>query len=433
LRHPTASSFALLRIADYRRLWAIGGLSGIARWLEFVALAIFAFELTRSPELVALLSVLRMLPYVALGLVVGALADIFDRKHILVFSLLVMALVSVTMAGLTAAHMAGYAAAAAATMFSGAFWTIDMPARRHLLVGAVGTDRMTAALALDNATMYASRAIGPLLGGLTYELVGIQGIFALISGCYVICVVLAGRVGAKAAAIDEPHANGDAIARPAPAGFGRRIRDRLLPPRTLIRNRRFQVLMGVTLVYNLWCFPFVGMVPVIAQKDFGLTPFLVGALSACDGLGGMIGALIVGALVTERTLFRFHFLGALSFLLLVAALAWYLTVGAAIAVLLLLGLSAASFSATQFALVYVISPPEMRGRATGVLSLCIGSSMLGHYHTGYLFEHLGSVSAMLVMAVEGSLALLVLSVLWWWSSATPPQSRPALTPVPPLS
>jgi hypothetical protein len=41
-------------------VWAIGGLSGIARWLEFVAIAIFAYELTRSPELVALLAVLRM-------------------------------------------------------------------------------------------------------------------------------------------------------------------------------------------------------------------------------------------------------------------------------------------------------------------------------------------------------------------------------------
>ena len=69
--------------------------------------------------------------------------------------------------------------------------------------------------------------------------------------------------------------------------------------------------MGVTLVYNLWCWPFIGMVPVIAQKDFALTPALVGALSACDGLGGTIGALAVGLLATTRTLFRFYFFGTL--------------------------------------------------------------------------------------------------------------------------
>jgi len=63
--------------ADYRRLWAIGGLTGVARWLEFVAIAIFAYELTHSPALVALLAVLRMVPYVLLGFLVGA-----DRKSV---------------------------------------------------------------------------------------------------------------------------------------------------------------------------------------------------------------------------------------------------------------------------------------------------------------------------------------------------------------
>src|SRR5262249_5696224 len=65
--------------ADYRRLWAIGGLSGIARWLEFVAVAVFAYELTRSPELVALLAVLRMLPYLLIGFSIGVLADALGR------------------------------------------------------------------------------------------------------------------------------------------------------------------------------------------------------------------------------------------------------------------------------------------------------------------------------------------------------------------
>jgi MFS family permease len=426
LRRPNPNAFTLLAVADFRRMWAIGGLTGIARWLEFVAIAIFVYDLTRSPELVALLAVLRMLPYVALGLVVGALADAFDRRRILILSLLVMTAVALSMAALTAAQLAGYAAVAVATMFSGAFWTIDMPARRHLLVGAVGSVDMTAALALDNATMYATRAIGPLLGGLTYQLVGIHGIFALIAGCYAICVVLACRASATAA----PIVGASGPAAPDPL---RSIRDRLLPPHALIGNRRFQVVMGVTLVYNLWCFPFVSMVPVIAQKDFGLTPLLVGALSACDGLGGVLGALVVGALVTERTLFRVHFFGTLSFLLLIAALSWHLTVGAAVIILPLLGMAAACFSATQYALVYVISPPEMRGRATGVLSLFIGSSMLGHYHAGFLFERLGSVDAMRVIAVEGAAALLILSVAWWRAPASAPHGRPQVAPAPPLN
>ena len=62
-----ADTRLLFAQADYRRIWAIGGLTGVARWLEFVALAIFAYEITHSPELVALLAVLRMVPYLLLG------------------------------------------------------------------------------------------------------------------------------------------------------------------------------------------------------------------------------------------------------------------------------------------------------------------------------------------------------------------------------
>ena len=82
-------------------------------------------------------------------------------------------------------------------------------------------------------------------------------------------------------------------------------------------------------------------------------------------------------------------------------------------------MASASFSATQYALIYVIAPPDMRGRATGVLSLFIGSSMFGHYHTGLLFERLGSVTAMRLMAIEGMMAMLALGILWWRTTDKP--------------
>jgi predicted MFS family arabinose efflux permease len=385
--------------ADYRRLWAIGGLTGIARWLEFVAIAIFVFELTRSPKLVALLAVLRMVPYVLFGFLMGAVADAVDRKRLLVASFATMVAASTTMLVATAMGSATYAAAAAIVMVSGAFWTTDMPVRRRLLIEAVSAESVPAALGFDNATMYATRALGPLIGGATYQEVGIGGIYALIAMSYLVCLTLATRIGADAETAAAPPPRGG-------LGF-------LLPPRELVFDRRFLIIMSVTLVYNLCCWPFIGMVPVIGQKDFALTPSLVGALSACDGIGGTIGAIIVGLLATPRTLFRVYYLGSLACLLLMLALALHLTVGVAVAILLIVGVAAAAFSSTQYALVYNMAPPAMRGRATGMLSIFIGSSMLGHWHAGLLFERLGSIAAMKVMGCEGLAAMLVLAALWW--------------------
>jgi MFS family permease len=408
---PFAGTRFLFAKANYRRLWAIGGLTGVARWLEFVAVAIFAYEITRSPELVALLAVLRMVPYLLLGFLVGAVADTIDRKRLLVAGFAIMVIASATMLVVTATGAATYAAAAAIVMVSGAFWTTDMPVRRRLLVDAVSAESVPAALGFDNATMYATRALGPLIGGATYQALGISGIYALIAVSYLVCLMLAQCV--------RVHSQ-----TPAVAPLARSRLSFLMPPRQLLLDRRFQILMGVTLVYNLWCWPFIGMVPVIGQQDFALTPAFVGALSACDGFGGIVGAMAVGLLAAPRTLFRFYYLGTLACLILMLILALNLSVTTAVVMLLLTGLAAAAFSSTQYALVHNIAPPETRGRATGVLSIFIGSSMLGHWHAGLLFERLGSAAAIGVMAGEGLAAMLVLAALWWRTPMDGSVNRP---------
>ena len=76
-------------------------------------------------------------------------------------------------------------------MVSGAFWTTDMPVRRRLLVDAVEPESVPIALGFDNATMYATRALGPLIGGATYQELGISGIYALIAICYLVCLAFA--------------------------------------------------------------------------------------------------------------------------------------------------------------------------------------------------------------------------------------------------
>lgn len=377
-------------------MWAIGGITGMSRWLEFVAVAIYAFELTRSAKLVALLAVIRMLPYVAGGVLVGGLADRFDRLAMLRFCLACMTVAAAIIAALIGMGQGSYAALVVLSILSGMFWTVDMPLRRRRLVDAVGPERMSTGLGLDNATMFAARTVGPFAGGLAYELIGMAGALAIVALCYGACLLLTAGL--------ERQSNQSAEERKS-------LRD-FLPPAALMRDPRFQVALGVTLVYNIWCFPFTSMVPVIAQNDFALTPRFVGALAACDGIGGIIGALFVASRVRERTLFQYYYCGTLAFLVLVALLSYMLVVHIAVPVLFCIGLASACFSATQYALVYAIAPPEMRGRAAGVLMMFIGSSMIGHYHAGLLFERLGSANAMHAMALEGLVCMALLGLLW---------------------
>jgi MFS family permease len=389
----------LFAVPDYRRLWAIGAGVGLARWLEFLALAIYAFQLTGSAQLVALLAIARMVPYVAFGFLVGALADLFDRRRLLILSFLGGVVTSIVMTALALTGSAGYWSVVGAAMVSGAIWITDMPVRRRLLVEAAGAPRMASALGFDNSTSHATRALGPLAGGGIYQWLGLEGIFCLSALVYLGCLILSARL---------------APTPPSEATQGQRISPLALivPPKELIFNRPFLLMIGITIVYNVWCFPFMAMIPVIAQKDFALSPAAVGALSACDGIGGTVGAIAVGLLVTTRTLFHAYLLGTMAFLLLLLAMSLYLTVEMAVVCLLLIGVAAACFSATQYALVYALSSPEVRGRATGFLSIFIGTSIVGFYNTGYLFARFSSTDALKIMVLEGLIPLVILGILW---------------------
>ena len=51
----------LLAVADFRKVWAVGALSGVVRWVEMLAFAVYIFDISNSPFQVALVSLLRIL------------------------------------------------------------------------------------------------------------------------------------------------------------------------------------------------------------------------------------------------------------------------------------------------------------------------------------------------------------------------------------
>src|SRR5690606_12492296 len=116
---------ALFAVPDYRRLWTIGALVGVVRWLEFLALGVFAYQVTQSPTYVALIALVRMAPWIVLGFLIGSLADYFDKQRMLAAGLLVSGGAFAAMAMLSAFGLAGYGTAICVALVSGLLWTTD--------------------------------------------------------------------------------------------------------------------------------------------------------------------------------------------------------------------------------------------------------------------------------------------------------------------
>ena len=393
----------LFAIADYRRGWLLGMLTGIARWLEFLAFGVFAYQLTKSPPLVALLAIIRLLPYALLGYLVGSFTDKIDRKRWLMIGLAVMSAISGLMAYLAASGQATYATIVCATLATGIFWLTDMPIRRRFMLDAVGAERAGSAMGFDNITNYTTRGLGPIAGGIAFQWFGPVGVFSVTLALYLTCLMVAAGFPRQTAPIKQTQTAPDpAAAASAEAGA------------PLLRNPRFVTILCVTVLYNIFCMPFVAMLPVFAQKDFGFQPAAVGTIAAFEGLGGLLGSIAVGLLIRPTTFLAVYLSGPLIYMLAVLTLSFLLTPATTVVALIALSIGGAFFSATQYTLLYTTAAPSQRGRAFGFLSIGIGSGTLGLWNAGYLFNTFASDVALRIMALEGlvpMLALIIFTIL----------------------
>lgn len=401
-REPSSGIGSLLADRNYVRIWILGGLAGASRWLEMLALGVYAVEVTGSPFLVALLMILRLAPLSLFGVVIGTLADRADRKVVLVVSLVLMLALSLVMLGLSVSGIVAYWHAAVAAFGSGLFWALDMTLRRRLIGDVAGAERIAPAMSLDSATNNATRMIGPLVGGALYQWLGLSGVFGLNTLAYGLCLVFA--LGIPLDQDQEP----EAAPRATP------LRDLIDAFIYALRDKEMLRILAVTLVFNIWGFAFMSMIPVIGEAELGLSPGEIGALTSMEGVGAFLGALSVAWLAgTSRLRFRrLYFFGTLVYLMLVFLVGSAPTAVAIAVILVAVGLAGACFSSMQSTLTYVVAPPAMRSRMFGVLSICIGAGMIGSVNVGLMAEVFGAPAAVRIIAVEGLVTLVLIGLGW---------------------
>ena len=384
-------------------VWAVGCLTGIVRWLQLLVLGLYTFQVTGSPFLVSLVPMLWMLPLALCGPIIGVVADRVSRKALLVGSLALALAVSVAMTVASSAGALDFPSIAVASVLAGILWATDMPVRRRLL-GDLADGDLATAMSLDSATSNATRMAGPVLGGVVLQTFSLSGVFLLSAAVFAACLV--------------------AIALTPVPGTGRSaqsthfVRELISGIRFVVGDARLRWVFGITIIFNIFGFPFTSMIPVIGSGQLGLDPAMVGLLGSTEGLGAFIGAIIIAVAVRPGAFASLYVWGTTAYLALVGCLGMVSLFGgeavfpfvAAAVALLAIGLAGACFSAMQSTLSYLNALPEYRSRVLGVLTLCIGTGPIGFLHVGWLAETFGAPVALMVTATGGLLALLGLWV-----------------------
>lgn len=399
--HKTAdarhlSPWNLLNLADFRRIWMVGGVGWIMRWFEMLAIGVYIFKLTGSPLIVALVTVVRFLPIMLLSAIIGAIAERYDRRLMLLSGAGLLALSAVVLGILSLSGKLAIWHVAIGSFISGMYFTMDFPVRRTMLGEIAGLDGIATAMSLDTATNHIMRMLGPAFGGLVLEIVGLYGVYFVGGFLYLIAFSMILRINHT---VEKRLSSRITIIS--------QIQESL----SYIRGHpRIMAALIVTMTANIFGFPFVVMIPVIGHEILDLDGFWTGTLQSAEGFGALVGALFIANMIRPGDYFKLYVGGTALFLMGVIAFSFASVFEFSLVFLFCTGLGVAGFSAMQSTIIFLLAPPNMRSRLMGVLAVCIGFGPVGMLHVGLLADHFGASFAIRVSALEGLMVLLMVTI-----------------------
>lgn len=404
-------TFDAFNSPNYRLLWGTNSAMYVSRWMQMTTLSWFVLEQTDSAFSVGLVGFFGMVPFLVLGIFGGYLADVLDRKLLIAVTQFLNLISAVIMCVLLTFGTVEYWYAYIAIIIPGVGWSLDMPSRRSLIMDIMGPQGLTNGVALDSVGMHTSKMIGPALAGALIAFTGVEGSYILLSivmsvGCFLFLRVnqpnrpnqLQKSVGTT------PGINNSDKKRLANEVFSNLSEGF----KYAFSNQTIVAVIVITVFMNLLLFPYMQMVTVVSKNILHVGPLLMGILMASDGLGALVGSTLIAS--RNKMLYhgRFFLYGSILSLIALTVFSmstWYLL---SLPLLLILGIGTSGFGTMQSAIVLLVSRPEIRGRALGVVTLAIGAGPIGSLVVGAVSEWIGPADALLFNSILG-LILVCLS------------------------
>src|SRR4051812_26920279 len=181
------SAYAPLRRELFRWLWIASLASNLGTWMQNVGAAWLMTELSAEALMVALVQAATNLPFFVLAVPAGALADIVDRRKLLLVAQSWMLLVATGLAALAFTGNMTPWLLLATTFLLGLGSALNAPAWQATTPELVPREEVPAAVALGGVSMNVARAVGPAVGGLVVAAggpgAGVRGHAPACLGC----------------------------------------------------------------------------------------------------------------------------------------------------------------------------------------------------------------------------------------------------------
>jgi predicted MFS family arabinose efflux permease len=406
-----AGPWSALRYPLFRYLWLATVISNIGGWLYDAAAAWLMTSLSPSPLIVAMVQVANSLPLFLFALPAGALADMVDKRRLILTLEILTTVFSALFAVLVMLHLSSPPVLLLFVFLIAALGAIETPAWQSIVTQLVPPPALTSAIATNSIGVNISRVLGPALAGVVILGFGIAAPFWLdaFSNLGVIAVILWWREPARPAhALPPEHLRG-AIR----AGW-----------RYARNNRALRSTLARAVGFFLFASAYWALLPLLARAQLGGGPTLYGVLLGAIGAGAVGGAFVLPRLKARSSPDTLIMCGeagtALALLLFGVAHTAFIAVLAC----LIAGVSWIVVLATLNVSAQVALPEWVRGRGLAAyVAVFFGTMSIGSLVWGFLAGRIGLMPTNCAAAAG---ALLALVLTRHWRLGTGPQAD--LTP-----
>ena len=389
---PRIDTRSVFREPRYMRFWFARICSTISFQMAAVAVGWQMYALTHSTFALGMVGLVQFLPMVLLTLVVGQVADRFNRKTIIsicqVVEGLTLALLAVS-SYLHHLHHYGIYCAVAAIGASRAF---ESPSTQALVPGLVEAAKVPQAIAFSTSANQTASIVGPALGGLLYAF-GAHVPYGLCACLFGTAALLSSTIVPKRRATGKAPVSAQSIL----AGIHYiRERKNILGAISL---DLFVVLLGGA----------TALLPAYARDILHTGPWGLGLLRLSPAVGALSTAVFLAHHPIRTRAGHRMFAAVILFGVATVAFALSRNIWLSMAILCLLGAADVTSVVVRSSLVQLETPDEMRGRVSAVNSLFIGTSnQLGEFESGVTASWFGIIPATIV----GGVGSIVIALIW---------------------
>jgi MFS family permease len=372
----------------------------LALEMQAVAVAWRVYEITKRPLDLALVGLAQFLPGIVFFLPAGHVADIFDRRKVLILCDIGFGVCFFLLLLLESYKTQSVAMIYAVLVLLGIMRSFNGPSNRALLPHLVSEEHFQNSVAWASGIFQLATILGPVCGGLIYAL--FRGPLAVYIAASVIALIAVGlllklKVNLKVRSKEETTKFS------VFEGFRYVWREKLILG--AISLDLFAVLLGGA----------VALLPVYAREILQTGPWGLGILRSAPGIGAGIMAILIAYKPLRKNVGATMLWCVAAFGLFTVLFGISKSMILSIVALFMVGATDMVSVIVRGTLIQVATPDEMRGRVNAVDMIFIGASNeLGQFESGVTAQWLGSVPAVIL----GGIGAIVVTGLWAWMFPT---------------